>query len=214
VFDTSRGDNRGANATQLGLPLTVAHTYESSGVVYTKPWVVDLILDLAGYVADKDLAAARAVEPAAGVGAFVIPMVRRLLASCRRHGRPVLDCRDALCVYELDPVSAASLNKMVIEALRGESVSADDAATLARGWIRRGDYLLDALTLPHADYVLGNPPYVRLEEMDDTAVSIYRTHYHTMTGRADLYIAFFEAAVVGHGIWLSGTFDAPHRAIT
>lgn len=195
MCDTNRRDNRGANAMQLGLPLVVAHTYESRGVVYTKPWVVDLILDLAGYVAEKDLAAARAVEPAAGAGAFVRPMVRRLLASCRRLGRPVLDCRDALCIYELDPASAASLNKTVIEVLRGESVSADDAATLARAWIRCGDYLLDALTLPPVDYVLGNPPYVRLEEMDDTAVSIYRTHYHTMTGRADLYIAFFEAAL-------------------
>ena len=75
MFDSGQRDNRGANAMQLGLPLVVAHTYESSGVVYTKPWVVDLILDLAGYVADKDLAAARAVEPAAGAGAFVMPMV-------------------------------------------------------------------------------------------------------------------------------------------
>ena len=47
-------------------------------MVYTKPWVVDLILDLAGYVADRDLVAARAAEPAAGAGAFVRPMVRRL----------------------------------------------------------------------------------------------------------------------------------------
>ncbi len=180
---------------QLGLPLTVAHSYEANGVVYTKPWVVDLILDLAGYVVDKDLATARAVEPAAGAGAFVRPMVRRLLASSQQLGRPVLDCRDALCVYELDPPSAAALKTTVVDVLRGEGVSADDAATLAGAWIRHGDYLLDALTLLPADYVLGNPPYVRLEEMDDTAVSIYRSHYHTMTGRADLYIAFFEAAL-------------------
>jgi len=39
---------------------------EAKGVVYTKPWVVDLILDLVGYRPEADLANLVAVEPAAG----------------------------------------------------------------------------------------------------------------------------------------------------
>src|SRR5204862_507551 len=75
---------------------------EAKGVVYTRQWVVDLILDLVGYRAEADLAAMTAVEPAAGEGAFLVPMVRRLLASLRKHGRPVSDARTALRAYELD----------------------------------------------------------------------------------------------------------------
>jgi hypothetical protein len=83
---------------QLRLPTKPAE----KGVIYTKPWVVDLILDLVGYRASADLAALVAVEPAAGAGAFLIPMVRRLLASVHAHGRTVADARDAIIAYELD----------------------------------------------------------------------------------------------------------------
>jgi hypothetical protein len=43
---------------------------EPKGVVYTKPWVVDLILDLVGYRAEEDLAGVVALERAAGEGAY------------------------------------------------------------------------------------------------------------------------------------------------
>jgi len=45
-----------------GLPRLVP-LEEPKGVVYTRPWVVDLILDLAGYRSEADLAARYAVEP-------------------------------------------------------------------------------------------------------------------------------------------------------
>ena len=46
-----------------------------------------------------------------------------------------------------------------------------------------------------ADIVIGNQPYIRLEDIPDELVSRYRSRYPTMTGRADLYIAFFEASL-------------------
>jgi adenine-specific DNA-methyltransferase len=42
------------------------------GEVFTQQWVVELILDLAGYTPDRDLADLLAVEPACGGGAFLI----------------------------------------------------------------------------------------------------------------------------------------------
>src|ERR1022692_521313 len=75
---------------------------EIRGVVYTKPWVADLILDLAGYRAAEDLAARYVVESSAGEGMFLIPMIRRLLASLAVHGRRLDDARQAIRAYELD----------------------------------------------------------------------------------------------------------------
>jgi hypothetical protein len=62
---------------------------ESKGVVYTKRWVVELLLDLAGYRSEINLVDAFAVEPAAGDGAFLGPMVERLMDSCENQGRPL-----------------------------------------------------------------------------------------------------------------------------
>ena len=49
------------------------------GVVYTKPWKVELVLDLAGTLPEKRLADLVALEPSAGDGAFLSAMVRRLV---------------------------------------------------------------------------------------------------------------------------------------
>ena len=48
------------------------------GAVFTKSWVVELMLDLCGYVAGEDLARRVAVEPSCGDGAFLLPMIARL----------------------------------------------------------------------------------------------------------------------------------------
>lgn len=168
---------------------------EQHGVVYTKPWVVELILDLAGYAADADLGAALAVEPAAGEGSFLVALVRRLLASCRRWRRSPAECGSAILAYELDPVAAERARRAVVGVLLAEAMAGDEAERLARSWVRTGDYLLDAPTLPQADFVVGNPPYIRLEAMDEATAARYRRTYRTMVGRADLYIPFFEAAL-------------------
>jgi hypothetical protein len=67
------------------------HGLNPKGVVYTKRRVVELLLDLMGYTADRNLVDAVAVEPAAGDGAFLAPMIERLAASCRALKRPLSD---------------------------------------------------------------------------------------------------------------------------
>lgn len=65
-----------------------------------------------------------------------------------------------------------------------------------------GDYLFDSMTV-EADFVIGNPPYVRLEDIPEETAFLYRNIYTTMRGRADLYVAFFEAAL--HQLNVDGT---------
>lgn len=175
-------------------PATAEHA-ERKGVVYTKDWVVRLILDLAGYTADRNLVDSLAVEPAAGEGAFLIQMARRLIQSCRRQNRPFEDCGSSLIAFELDEASSRAARLAVAEALHSAGVSALAAEELARKWVRTADYLFEAFQLPPADFVIGNPPYVRLEDIPDAAARLYRSSYPAMMGRADLYVAFYEAAL-------------------
>jgi hypothetical protein len=167
---------------------------EPKGVVYTKRWVVELLLNLAGYRSEINLVDAFAVEPAAGDGAFLGPMVERLMDSCEKHGRPLSDCRDSLVAYELDDESADRARAFVVGVLTNRGVKRPLADRLAAGWVRTGDYLFEAV-MAQADFVIGNPPYVRLEDIPEETASLYRDAYRTMRGRADLYVAFFEAAL-------------------
>jgi hypothetical protein len=173
------------------LPITAI---EPKGVVYTKRWVVELLLDLSGYSPDKNLVDSLAIEPAAGDGAFLGPMIERLVKSCQKLGRSLSECQNSLLAYELDEKSAARARAVVQELLKDHGAKSPLAKRQADAWVVNGDYLLDVDTR-QADFIIGNPPYVRLEDIPEETASVYRSAYPTMRGRADLYVAFFEAAL-------------------
>jgi len=191
--EPSAGRPAASVATRSGLRQpTVA---EPKGIVYTQPWVVDLILDLAGYRAEDDLAVRYAVEPSAGAGAFLVPMARRLMKSAASHNRSVTDAREAIHAYELDGAAAGQATRLVVQELRQHGLSDSEARDLARSWIGVGDYLLTSPRDRRADLVVGNPPYVRYDDLSPEALDKYRRLYPTMMGRCDIYVAFIEAGL-------------------
>lgn len=179
----------------ISLDTAVAPPREA-GVVYTKPWMVELVLDLAGYLPEKRLADLVALEPSAGDGAFLSAMVRRLVESCERHGIPLSRAASALQAFEIDPDAAEKAVNVVREALVSLKVPSATAEKLARSWIKVGDFLEASLCFPIADFVIGNPPYIRLEEIPERKAAMYRNGFSAMRGRADIYVAFYQAALM------------------
>lgn len=183
----------------------------SLGAVYTRAWVVELLLDLADYAAPRNLVDARAVEPSAGEGAFLLPMVARLLDSCRAQGRPWLDCIDSVRAYDVDAAALRQCRRKLLQLLQAAGVSDTDTEVLLNAWLVEADYLLlvgrttaSAARAPQLfdepapagmDFVLGNPPYVRVESIPEPLNAQYRQLFPTMRGRADLYVGFYEAAL-------------------
>ncbi len=163
------------------------------GQVFTRRWVVDLILDLVGYRSDKDLGMATIVEPSCGYGAFLIPIIERLSASCRQHGRTLTDLGDAVKGFDLLPHNAEHTRRAVVTKLLELGEPVDVAEHLAAQWITADDFLLaDHGGNLVVDFVVGNPPYVRLEHIPDEVAYAYREACSTMRGRADLFVGFFE----------------------
>ena len=164
------------------------------GEVFTRRWVVDLILDLAGYRAADDLGASVIVEPACGAGAFLGPIVERLAESCTRHGRSLADMAPAIRAFDVLDRNVDAAREAVAARLVELGQAADVAESLSSQWVFRGDFLLgagfdDSL---QADFVVGNPPYVRLEDVPTEVSAAYRSECSTMRGRADIYVGFFE----------------------
>jgi adenine-specific DNA-methyltransferase len=165
------------------------------GAVFTRPWVVELILDLAGFTADRDLATMHAIEPACGDGAFLGPMVQRLADSCAKHGRPLSDASAALAACDLQPSHVASSRRLVVGVLTDHGAEPTEAEQLAAGWVRHDDFLLAEHRDAVADFVLGNPPYVRLEDVSIVRGAAYRRACKTMGGRADIFVGFYEVGL-------------------
>jgi adenine-specific DNA-methyltransferase len=165
------------------------------GAVFTRPWVVELILDLAGFTADRDLAAKHAIEPACGDGAFLGIMVQRLAESCAKHGRPLSDASAALAACDLQPSHVEASRRLVAGVLTDHGAELTEAEQLAAGWVRHDDFLLADHRHAVADFVLGNPPYIRLEDVSIVRGAAYRRACKTMGGRADIFVGFYEVGL-------------------
>lgn len=165
------------------------------GEVFTRRWVVETILDMVGYTTDRDLADMVIVEPACGGGAFLGPIVERLSASCRAHGRSLLDAVHAIEAFDLLDRNVQVSRDLIGQQLLADGWESAHAEKVVHTWIGQGDYLLREPSGHHADFVVGNPPYVRLEDVPDARMSAYRSACPTMGGRADIYVGFYEVGL-------------------
>ncbi len=171
------------------------------GEIFTRRWVVELILDLVGYTVDKDLARASAIEPSCGAGAFLVPMVERLVASTAAHGRPLAEATSAIVASDLQQGNVDAARAATAASLVQAGAEKETACRLAREWIQHRDFLLDPPAWNSADYVVGNPPYIRLEALPKARAAAYRRACPTMGGRADIYVGFYETGLraLGNG---------------
>jgi hypothetical protein len=216
----------------LQLPITVsraAYDYGqradggTHGVVLTKPHVVDLILDLAGYTSKKNLTEFKILEPSCGEGAFLVPAVERLLTSAQRHGVDPATLVHCVRAYDIDAGHVTLTKTRVLDVLRGHGVPPKVSALLVESWILRGDFLL-APESHHYDAIVGNPPYVRIEQISPELQVEYRRRYRSLYDRADLYVAFIERclellsktgilSLICADRWTSNKYGAPLRCI-
>lgn len=164
------------------------------GAVFTRSWVVELMLDSCGYVESTDLGSSVAVEPSCGDGAFLLPMVERLSRSLRSHGRNILDASNAMAAYDLQESHVLECRRRVEALLIDEGWPVGQVQPIVSGWVQLGDYLLID-HLPSADFVIGNPPYIRSDDMNRQLREQYMAHSSCMTIGADIFVGFIEVGL-------------------
>ena len=165
--------------------------WSTYGEVFTQAWVVDAILDLVGYTTDADLAKRVIVEPSCGSGAFLVVIVERLLTSARAKNTPFNRLSGCIRAYDVRADNVDWSRKAAAELLLAAGCPKRTADALTSRWVRQTDFLLDEEAV-EADFAVGNPPYIRLEELDPVLVRQYRSRWTSMRGRADIYIGFIE----------------------
>lgn len=165
------------------------------GEVSTRAWVAGLLLDLLGYTSDKDLCEAKIVEPACGNGVFLRVIASRVSASCRLHNRSLGDALGAVQAIDLLQHNVSNSRSVVSKTMQDDGWGAEESSSLADSWVVQGDFLRGGYTDRNADYIVGNPPYVRIEDVPTERMDAYRRTCRTMTGRADVYVGFYEIAL-------------------
>jgi hypothetical protein len=172
-----------------------AESAEPVGAIFTRIEVVRLILDLADYIPTRRLRDFRLLEPSCGDGAFLREIVSRLALSEKTHGTRI-DWHDKR--FE-DAIRAADINAASVEAARRiteglltlNGCDVVRAKQLASTWILHTDFLLHNWQSKY-DFVVGNPPYVRIEDLPKSVLTRYRELYESTSDRADIYVAFIQ----------------------
>ncbi len=167
-----------------------------NGVVYTPPEIVRLILAEVGY-REEVLKGGWFLEPACGEGAFLEEGVRLLLEAAKAERWSAQRTAQALenQIWGVD-IDAAALHRAKEKldtlastyGLRDIQWNLHQADALDPFWVAqfRGRFR----------WVVGNPPYVRIQHLGEARRRLLQSHYQfCQKGSTDLYIAFFEAGI-------------------
>lgn len=163
-----------------------ADVRKKNGRVYTPRRIVEQILDLADYRGEK-IAGKLVVDPSCGDGAFLTVVVERY---CRENAnlgaaRLKAELENSVRGIELDPTE------------RERCVRNLDAVALNFGvqGVNWNVVCADALTFDRwngqIDFVVGNPPYVRVHNLGASFDAAKRFNL-AQSGMTDLFLVFYE----------------------
>ena len=166
----------------------MAKAVKQHGRVYTPDYLVKVILDFGGY--DKPtILKKHVIDNSCGDGAFLTEIVRRYCAFFLTQKQDLSKLKHELETYihgiELDATECdkciLNLNKVVeeygISKLKWDITNAD-TLTVDRFNAKM-------------DYVVGNPPYVRVHNLEES-YEIVKKFKFAEGGMTDLFIVFFE----------------------
>ncbi len=165
------------------------------GQVFTPRWIVDEILDSIGYSGEKILDK-YIMEPASGDGIFLLSIIDRYINAAIKAQYSTLQIQSNLEKYiyaiELDTVeykkSIENLNEFVWKKL-GKKL-------FIKWQIYNTNTLFEYKKYCNFfDFVVGNPPYIRIHNLDIQTRTYIKNEFQFTDGTIDIYLSFFELGI-------------------
>jgi len=166
--------------------------HKTLGQVFTPDWIVEEILDSSGFTKDN-LINKKIIDPACGDGAFLKVIVVRIIDFFLNKNLPNEKIKEYLENYvygiEIDETEfdncLSNLNKIIEEKLKEKlkinwKIFKDNTLTRYREFV--GFF----------DFVVGNPPYIRIHNLDKDTRELLKKDFMFVDGTIDIYLSFFE----------------------
>lgn len=166
----------------------MASSIKNSGQVYTPKYLVKLILDEAGYYG-PDILNKHCIDNSCGDGAFLCEIITRYVHSYANEKGSTKGVADDISHFihgiEIDELAfrnclanlSATCNKLGVSCSKFDIINADALKTNC----------FDG----RMDFVIGNPPYVRVHNLEQSYNTVKKFSFAT-NGMTDLYLVFFE----------------------
>lgn len=193
---------------------------EDRGAIHTRPEVAEFVLDAVAWIDSEPLESCRLLEPSAGEGDFLLPAVERLISRVSPNDLQIKECIRAV---EVNRAALQICRNRVEQLLADHHWSRAAIGTLLNEWLLHDDFLSVPLDSPFS-HVVGNPPYIRLENLPKNLLKAYRARWRSLFDRADLYVAFIEKSLellrpegrlgfICADRWMKNRYGGPLRGI-
>lgn len=164
---------------------------KENGVVYTPKYIVEMILDQAQYTKNK-IIKKHVIDNSCGDGAFLVEIVKRYIESYFLLNKKENDTSDL--IFQLETyIHGIEIDELEVTKCKKKL----DNIALTYGlkninWdVNQGDALKISKYFGKIDYVLGNPPYVRIHNLKENLANIKKMNF-VNCGMTDLFIIFYE----------------------
>jgi adenine-specific DNA-methyltransferase len=165
--------------------------HKTLGQVYTPQWIVCEILDIVGYNG-KDILKKYILEPSCGDGAFLTEIVRRYIKIARENQADdkqiILDIETYIVGVEIDEKEYAkcieNLNTLLKNEFQLPKINWNILNTNTLDFYKNN--------ISKFDFVVGNPPYIRIHNLDLETRETLKNDFQFSEGTIDIYLSFFE----------------------
>jgi len=167
--------------------------HKSLGQVYTPEWIVNEILDLVEYC-EVEILNRYILEPSCGDGAFLKEIVKRFINVGKGNNLTNEEIGKGLEKYiygiELDVIEydkcIVNLNNLVSELIGVKDIR----------WniFNENTLFIYKNYQNYFDYIVGNPPYIRIHNLEITIRDFLKDNFKYSDGTIDIYLTFFEMA--------------------
>lgn len=160
------------------------------GRIYTPQYLVKLMLDYVGYVNFENILCKHIIDNSCGDGAFLVEVVRRYCNAHLSAGGLLEDLKQNLATY----IHGIEIDPQECEACRQNLDSAVEIFGLTNiCWdVICEDTLATSRYNGKMDYVVGNPPYVRVHNLSNSTYRHVKKYTFAQGGMTDLFVVFFE----------------------
>lgn len=159
------------------------------GRIYTPKYIVNNILDMAHYYGTAILGK-HIIDNSCGDGAFLCEIVERYCQVATENEVNAFELKKQLETYihgiEIDPTEHKKCLKNLSVLIEKYNIPTNISWDIICADTLKVDQYNGKM-----DYVLGNPPYVRVHNLDDS-LNMAKEYSFAQSGMTDLYIVFYE----------------------
>ncbi|MDW8467590.1 MAG: N-6 DNA methylase [Chloroherpetonaceae bacterium] len=164
------------------------------GQVYTPRFIVEKILSDIGFN-KTDVLGKTILDPACGDGSFLTVVAQQIIELSPKENLK----------ENLEKIYGWDISKEAVRQCIENLNKLTEPFSIQVSWNIQVCNALRKVTEPNTpkfDFIVGNPPYIRIQHLTETERTFIKTHYmFCRSGSTDAYIAFFE---------LCNTLLAPH----